>query len=189
MKREGLKDADELQSWFTRRIEKFVNAHGKTLIGWSEIAQGGLAKSTVVMDWKGGGLEASSAGHDVVMTPTEFVYLDHYQSTNHATEPHAIGGFLPLKQVYSFEPVPEKLAPEFQSHILGGQCNLWTEYIPSLPYAQYMIFPRACALAEVTWSAKSARDFDDFTRRLQIHEQRLITLGVNYRQDRPGQTR
>jgi hexosaminidase len=183
MKREELKNADELQGWFTRRIGKFVNAHGKTLVGWSEIADGGLVKNAVIMDWKGGGLEAAGAGHDVVMTPTGFVYLDHYQSTNHAAEPHAIGGFLPLEQVYSFEPVPVNLAPEFQSHILGGQCNLWTEYIPSLAYAQYMIFPRACALAEVTWSAKSARDFDDFIRRLQIHEQRLDRLGVNYRKE------
>jgi hexosaminidase len=181
MKREGLKNEDELQSWFTRQIEKIVTAHGKALIGWSEIADGGLAKSAVVMDWKGGGLEAARAGHDVVMVPEKLCYLDHYQSTNHSTEPHAIGGFLPLKQVYSFEPVPAKLAPEFQSHILGGQCNLWTEYIPSLQYAQYMIFPRVCALAEVTWSAETARDWDDFMRRLQIHAQRLDELGVNYR--------
>jgi hexosaminidase len=185
MQRNGLKNMDELQSWFTRQIEKFVSAHGKTLIGWSEIADSKLPTNAAVMDWKGGGLEAASAGHDVVMTPERLCYLDHYQSTNHSTEPHAIGGFLPLKKIYSFEPIPAKLAPEFQSHILGGQCNLWTEYIPSIQYAEYMIFPRACALAEATWSSKDSRDFGDFSRRLQIHEQRLDELGVNYRRD-PG---
>jgi hexosaminidase len=181
MQREGLKNTDELQSWFTRRIEKFVSAHEKILIGWSEIADSKLPTNAAVMDWKGNGLEAARAGHDVVMAPEKSVYLDHYQSTNHSTEPHAIGGFLPLKKVYSFEPVPAKLAPEFQSHILGGQCNLWTEYIPSLQYAEYMFWPRACALAEATWSSKESHDWDDFSRRLQIHEQRLDELGVNYR--------
>ena len=187
MQREGLKNTDELQDWFTRQIEKFVNAHGKRLIGWSEIAGSSITTNAAVMDWQGGGLEAASSGHDVVMTPTKFVYLDYYQSTNHATEPHAIGGFLPLKKVYSFEPIPAKLAPEFQPHILGGQCNLWTEYVASLPHAEYMIWPRACALAEVTWSAKDSRDFGDFSRRLQIHEKRFDALGVNYRREKPAQ--
>ena len=182
MKAEGLTNEDELQSWFIRRIEKTVNAQGKTLIGWSEILQGGLAQNAVVMDWIGGATEAASTGHDVVMTPTKFCYLDYYQSTNHLTEPHAIGGFLPLEKVYAFEPVPKNLASEFRAHILGGQCNLWTEYVAALPHAEYMIFPRACALAEVTWSAKAPRNFDDFVRRLKISDQRLDQLGVNYRQ-------
>jgi len=181
MQREGLKDVNELQSWFTKQIEKFVSAHGKTLIGWTEIAEGGMPTNAAIMDWQGGGLEAASAGRDVVMSPTKFVYLDYYQSTNHATEPHAIGGFLPLEKVYQFEPVPAKLAPEFQSHILGGQCNLWTEYVVSLPHVEYMIWPRACALAEATWSPKDSRNYDDFMRRLQIHAKRLDELGVNYR--------
>jgi hexosaminidase len=181
MKREGLKNEEELQSWFIRRMEKTVNAHGKTLLGWSEILQGGLAHNAVVMDWIGGATEAAGAGHDVVMTPTKFCYLDYYQSTNHAAEPRAIGGFLPLEKVYAFEPVPARLAPEFQVHILGGQCNLWTEYIPSLARAEYMLFPRACALAEVTWSAKTARDFPDFSQRLQVEFQRFDQQGVNYR--------
>ncbi len=151
MKREGLKNPEELQSWFIKRIEKFVNSRGKTLIGWSEILQGGLAPSAIVMDWIGGGREAAGKGHDVVMSPTAFCYLDHYQSTNHSTEPRAIGGFLPLKKVYSFEPVPTNLPPQFQAHILGAQGNLWTEYVASLAHAEYMIFPRMCALAEVDW--------------------------------------
>jgi len=189
MQREGLKNTDELQNWFTRQIEKFVNAHGRRLIGWSEIAGSGVTTNAAVMDWQGGAIEAAGTGHDVVMTPTRFCYLDYYQSTNHATEPHAIGGFLPLKKVYSFEPVPAKLAPEFQPHILGGQCNLWTEYVASLSHAEYMIWPRACALAEVTWSAKDSRDFGDFSRRLQIQEQRFDALGVNYRQGKLAQVK
>jgi len=185
MKREGLKNPDELEGWFIRRIEKFVNANGKTLIGWSEIARGGLAKNAVVMDWIGGGKEAASDGHDVVMTPTSFCYFDYYQSQDHATEPRAIGGYLPLEKAYAFEPVPAGLAPELQSHILGGQGNVWTEYIPNIRHVEYMAFPRLSALAEVTWSAKDARNFSDFTRRLKSDNQRLDQLNVNYRLYRP----
>ena len=186
MKREGLKNPDELESWFIRRIEKFVNANGKTLIGWSEIARGGLAKNAVVMDWIGGGKEAAADGHDVVMTPTSFCYFDYYQSQDHSTEPRAIGGYLPLSKAYAFEPVPAGLAPELQGHILGGQGNVWTEYIASLKHVEYMAFPRLSALAEVTWSAKDARNFDDFTHRLKTDEQRLDQMGVNYRSSALG---
>jgi N-acetyl-beta-hexosaminidase len=181
MKREGLKTPAELESWFIKRIEKFVNAHGKTLIGWSEIARGGLAQNAVVMDWIGGGKEAASQEHDVVMTPTSYCYFDSYQSRDLSTEPRAIGGFLPLQKVYSFEPVPAGLAPEFQKHILGVQGNMWTEYIPNLRHVEYMAFPRLTALAEVAWSAKSSRNYADFLRRLKTDERRLNQLGVNYR--------
>jgi len=185
MKQEGLKTEHELQSYFVRRIEKFINAQGRNLIGWSEIREGGLAQNAVVMDWIGGAVEAASAGHDVVMAPTEFCYLDYYQSTNHATEPKAIGGYLPLSKVYSFEPVPANLDAQYQSHILGGQGNLWTEYVPNFKHAEFMAFPRLCALAEVTWSAKASRNWDDFTRRLQTQFQRFEQLGVNYRKGTP----
>jgi hexosaminidase len=181
MKREGLKDEAELQSWFIRKIEKFVNSRGKTLVGWSEIAQGGLAQNAVVMDWIGGGKEAASAGHDVVMTPTEYCYFDHYQSKDREAVPHAIGGYLPLEKVYSYDPIPAALPARFQAKVLGSQGNLWTEYVASLPYAQYMIFPRLCALSEVVWSPKNSRDWDDFQRRLKIDEQQLGELGVHYR--------
>ncbi|HZT22509.1 MAG TPA: beta-N-acetylhexosaminidase [Verrucomicrobiae bacterium] len=181
MHREGLHNEAELQSWFTRRMARFITAHGKIPIGWSEIMRGGLATNVVVMDWIGGGAEAARAGHDVVMSPTAYCYLDHYQSTNRAAEPRAIGGYLPLQQVYSFEPIPADLPPPFQSHILGAQGNLWTEYIASLSHAEYMIFPRECALAEVVWSPPQTRDWDDFVRRLQVSEQRLDELGVKYR--------
>jgi hexosaminidase len=185
MKEEGLKNEEELQSWFIRRVEKIVNAKGKTILGWSEILQGGLAQNAAVMDWIGGGREAASQGHDVVMTPTSYCYFDYYQGQDHSVEPRAIGGYLPLQKVYSFEPVPAKLAPEMQKHILGGQGNVWTEYIPNFKQVEYMAFPRLSALAEVTWSPKESRNFDDFIRRLKTDNQRLDQLGVSYRLYRP----
>ena len=181
MKREGLKNEEELQGWFIRRIEKFVSAHGKTMIGWSEILQGGLAKNAAVMDWIGGAEKAASTGHDVVMSPTGYCYLDQYQSQDRSAEPHAIGGFISLQKTYSFEPVSPKLPKQYAAHVLGGQGNLWTEYIPNLNYAEYMIFPRECAIAEATWSPESARNWEGFEHRLQIHEKRLDELGINYR--------
>ena len=183
MRREGLKNEEELQSWFVRRIEKIVNARGRSMIGWSEILQGGLAKNAAVMDWIGGAKEAASQGHDVVMTPTAYCYFDFYQSSNHVAEPKAAswGGPLTLEKMYAFEPMPTNLPPELQSYILGAQGNLWTEQIPNMKQAEYMTFPRACALAEVTWSAKDARDWDDFTRRLQVHLRRLDVMNVKYR--------
>jgi hexosaminidase len=181
MQREGLKTPAELESWFIRRIETFVNAHGKTLIGWSEIAHGGLAPSAVVMDWIGGGKEAANAGHDVVMTPTSYCYFDYCQSRDYSTEPRSIGGFVPLQKVYSFDPIPGGLAPDKQPHILGAQGNVWTEYIPNIKHVEYMVFPRLSALAEVTWSAKKERDYDDFVRRVKVDQERLNALGVNYR--------
>jgi hexosaminidase len=135
------------------------------------------------MDWVGGATQAATNGHDVVMSPTKYCYFDYYQSIDTAAEPPAIGEFLPLDQVYSFEPIPAGLAPQDQSHILGGQGNLWTEYISSLAQAENMAFPRLCALAEVDWSPKAARDWNGFSRRLQVHELRLDELGVNYRRD------
>lgn len=183
MQREGLKNETELQSWFTRRIEKIVQARGRTIIGWSEILQGGLATNAAVMDWIGGAKEAADAGHYVVMTPTAYCYFDFYQSTNRTAEPVAAdwGDALPLNKVYSFEPVPANLPPQSEPYILGTQGNLWTEWVPSLEHAEYMMLPRTCALAEVAWSSKSSRNWDDFMRRLKIQAQRFDLLGVNYR--------
>jgi len=183
MKREGLKNEEELQSWFIRRIEKIVNATGHSMIGWSEILQGGLAKNAAVMDWIGGAREAAGAGHDVVMTPTAYCYFDFYQSTNKAAEPKAAGwgGPLPLNKMYAFEPMPTNVPPELQSFILGAQGNLWTEQISNFKQVQYMTFPRACALAEVTWSARDAKNWDDFMRRLQVQAKRFDELNINYR--------
>jgi hexosaminidase len=185
LKAEGLKKDIELESYFIRRMEKFIVAHQRTLVGWSEIREGGLAESAVVMDWVGGAVEAANAGHDVVMSPLADCYFDHYQSEDHSTEPHAIGGFLPLRRVYAFEPLPAKLSPQYESHILGAQANVWTEYMPSLNHVEYMMFPRLCALAEVVWSPKAARDWNDFNRRLQPHYVLLERLGLNYRHPLP----
>lgn len=183
MKSQGFTNLNQLQGWFTGKMGKFVSDHGKVLIGWSEIADAPLPSNAVLMDWVGGAAQAANDGHDVVMSPTGYCYLDHYPSLDTAAEPLGIGGYLPLQKVYSFDPIPAALSPERASHILGGQGNLWTEYIPSLARVEYMAFPRLCALAEVDWSPKSARDFQDFSRRLAIHEQRLDELGVNYRRD------
>ncbi|HEY1788396.1 MAG TPA: beta-N-acetylhexosaminidase, partial [Verrucomicrobiae bacterium] len=183
MKREGLKNEQELQSWFIRRIEHYVSGHGRRLVGWSEILEGGIARNATVMDWIGGATEAARAGHDVVMSPTGYCYFDYYQSADYVAEPPAATYAPPLllSKVYSFEPMPTNLPEQFQSHILGTQGNLWTERVPNLKHAEYMIFPRECAIAEVAWSSKSSRNWDDFIRRLQIHAQRLDELGINYR--------
>ena len=181
MQAEGLKSEHELQSWFIRRVERMLNARGKNLVGWSEIRQGGLASNAIVMDWIGGGVEAANEDHDVVMTPKDFCYFDYYQSQDKTAEPRAIGGYLPLEKAYAFEPVPDGLLPGKEKNILGAQGNIWTEYIPNFKQVEYMTFPRLCALAEATWSPKSARNWDGFSHRLQAHAQRLDVMGINYR--------
>lgn len=183
IKTEGLKDEHELQSYFVRRIEKFINAQGRTLIGWSEILQGGLAPNATVMDWIGGAEEATAAGHDVVMSPNTECYFNHCQSQERNLEPKAQGRFLPLRRAYAYEPVSAGLDPTLQHHVLGVQGNLWAEYIASLNHLEYMMFPRLSALAEVAWSPKEARNWDCFYRRLQTQLQRFDLLGVNYRRD------
>ena len=181
IKAEGLKDENELQSYFIKRIEKFIVSKGKRLIGWDEILEGGLPPEATVMSWRGtqGGMIAAMEGHDVIMSPTSNCYFDYHQAKD--GEPQAIGGLLPLDVVYSFEPVPTTLTGEAAQHILGAQGNLWTEHIDNPAYAEYMAFPRAIALAEVTWSQKEDRNYDDFLRRIGPILQRLEALGVNYR--------
>jgi hexosaminidase len=189
MEKEGFTNEFQLQNYLNQKIEKYLNAHGRKLIGWSEILKGGLTTNAIVMDWIGGGKKAAEAGHDAIMTPSspvDYSYFDHYQSTNHLTEPRAQGGYLPLRRVYSFEPVPEGLPEDLQFHILGPQGNLWDEYVFSFPHVQYMIYPRACAMAEVGWSAKDARDWDSFQGRLTTDEKRLDELNVNYRPGMSG---
>lgn len=183
MKKDGLTNEDQLESYFIRRIETFVNAHGRRLIGWSEILRGGLAPNAMVMDWIGGGKEAASQGHDVVMSPGDYCYFDHYQSLDYSTEPVAIGCYLPLWQAYSFEPIPDGLPASCDAHILGGQANVWTEYIASTSHLEYMIFPRLCALAEVVWSSRDSRNWGDFQGRLKVEEQRLDEQRINRRRD------
>ena len=178
-----LENEHGLQSYFIRRIESYLNAKGRRLIGWDEILEGGLAPNASVMSWRGveGGLQAVKEGHDVVMTPTSHCYFDYYQSENVGSEPPAIGGFLPLETVYAFEPVPSQCTQEEARHLLGAQGNLWTEYVPTPEQAGYMLFPRATALAEVVWSAAEGRNFTDFQQRLQSFLPQLKKMGINYR--------
>jgi hexosaminidase len=180
---EGLKDEDELQSYFIRRIERFLDTQGRRLIGWDEILEGGLAPGATVMSWRGieGGIQAAQAGHDVVMSPYSHCYFDYHQSENTEGEPPAIGGFLPLEMVYTYEPVPDALDGEQAKHVLGAQGNVWTEFIPTSELVEYMTYPRATALAEVTWSSPDGRDFAEFSQRLVPFLHRLDRLGVNYR--------
>ncbi|WP_136467004.1 beta-N-acetylhexosaminidase [Flagellimonas onchidii] len=181
IKDEGLANVEELQSYFIKRIEKFINSHGKKLVGWDEILEGGLAPDATVMSWRGvkGGLEAAEQGHDVVMTPGSHCYFDHYQGPQNE-EPLAIGGYSPLSKVYQFDPVVETMNEEEASHVLGGQANLWAEYIPTPEHSQYMIYPRLAALAEAVWSPKELRDWDDFSNRMKAQFDRYENQGVNY---------
>ena len=186
-KKENLKDEHEVQSYFVRRIEKFINSKGKKMIGWDEILEGGLAPNATVMSWRGmrGGIEAAKAKHDVIMTPTDFVYFDYGQG-DPAFEPLNIGSYVPLEKVYSFEPVPKELTAEEAKYIIGGQANLWTEYMKTPAHVEYMAFPRMLALAEVVWSRAEDRDYADFLRRLNAHLPRLDAQNVNYRIPEPG---
>jgi hexosaminidase len=179
----GLKNEDELQSWFIRQMDTYLTSKGRRLIGWDEILQGGLAPGATVMSWRGeaGGIEAAKSGHDVVMAPNDWTYFDHYQSRFREQEPLANGGYLPLKSVYAYEPVPASLSPQEAKHVMGAQCQLWSEYIPHPKQMEYMAFPRACALAEVVWSRKEQREYDGFLARLAPHLDRLKVLDVNFR--------
>lgn len=180
MKREGLKNEHELQSWFITRMEQFINSKGRNIIGWDEILEGGLAPNATVMSWRGeqGGIEAAKQKHDVIMTPTTYCYFDYYQS-DHPDEPLAIGGHLPLKKVYAYNPVPEELSAEEAKYILGVQGNLWSEYIKTYDKVEYMVYPRATALAEVAWSKLEHKDFEDFVKRLGHHFKRFDYAGIN----------
>lgn len=178
----GLKDEHELQSWFIRRIEKFVNEKGKRIIGWDEILEGGLAPNATVMSWRGesGGIEAARMGHDVIMSPTSNCYFDYYQAKPVENEPLAIGGFLPLEKVYSYDPVPQSLTAEEAKHILGAQGNVWTEYIPDFKQVEYMVFPRMLAMAEITWTEPIHKDPVEFFNRVKDQEIVFKLKGINY---------
>ncbi len=178
---EGLNDTHELQSYFIKRIEKFLNKNGRRMIGWDEILEGGLAPEATVMSWRGekGGIDAAKLGHDVVMTPGSHCYFDHYQG-DPSLEPKAWGGFTTLKKVYSYEPVPAELSENEARHILGAQANVWTEFMPDGKQVEYMIMPRMAALSEVLWSPKESRDWGDFSQRMDTQYERYKKLGVNY---------
>lgn len=180
IKEKNLKDEEGLQSYFIRRIEKYVNSKGRKIIGWDEILQGGLAPNATIMSWRGesGGIAAAQHHHDVIMTPGKYVYFDHAQIKNEDSV--TIGGYLPIDTVYNYEPVPKELKADEAKYVLGAQGNVWTEYIGNESKLEYMIFPRMSALSEVLWSPKELRDLNDFDKRLPAMIKRYDLWGTNY---------
>ncbi|MEA1951046.1 MAG: beta-N-acetylhexosaminidase [Planctomycetota bacterium] len=180
IKAEGLEDEHELQSYFVKRAERFLNSKGRVLIGWDEILEGGLAPRATVMSWRGvkGGIAAARARHDVVMSPTSHCYFDYKQYLPDNPPPRP--GYISLQQVYSYEPIPPELDAAEARHILGAQANVWTERIPTLADVERMTFPRLLALAEVVWSTKSAKNWQDFSQRLPQQKRKLKSMGVEY---------
>lgn len=181
MQTEGLTNVEELQSYFIKRMERFINSKGKRLIGWDEILEGGIAPEATVMSWRGvkGGIEAAEQGHDVIMTPGSHCYFDHYQGPQNE-EPLAWGGYTPLSKVYTFDPVVDTMTDAEAKHVLGGQANLWSEQIKTEAHSEYMIFPRLVALSETLWSPKESRNWEDFSSRMVNMFKRFHYLGINY---------
>ena len=180
MTEKGMKSVDELQSYMIHRAEEFLNSKDRRLIGWDEILEGGLAPEATVMSWRGedGGIKAARMGHDVVMTPGNYMYLDFYQA-DPKTQPYAIGGYTPIKKVYSYDPVPaDSLTAEECRHILGVQANTWTEYIQTPEHLEYMMFPRALAVAEIGWTPQELRTWEDFKPRMNAHISKLQGMGI-----------
>lgn len=177
----ALNGEEGLQSWFVQHIVRFLETKGKKAIGWDEILEGGLADGAAIMSWRGedGGIAAAKAGHNVVMTPGSHCYFDYYQSKN-TGEPLAIGGYLPIEKVYSYDPVPASLSKTEKQFIMGVQANLWTEYIPDFRQVQYMIFPRIAALSEVAWSNGSLKEYDNFVPRINAHMVWYDKMKLNY---------
>lgn len=181
MKKHGMKDIDELQSYMIHRAEEFLNSKCRKLVGWDEILEGGLAPEATVMSWRGesGGIRSARMGHDVIMTPGNYMYFDFYQA-DPKTQPYAIGGYTPIKKVYSYNPVPtDSLTAEESKHIMGVQGNTWAEYILDSEHLEYMMFPRALALAEIAWTPQQERSWEDFKVRLNTHIPELQKKGIN----------
>ena len=191
MKKLGIKKGPEakhyLQNYVTARVQKFLNDHGRKIIGWDEILEGDLAKGATVMSWRGtkGGIKAASMGFDVVMTPTDYAYFDYYQSKERDKEPFGIGGYLPLEKVYSYEPYDGMVAGS-ESHILGVQANMWTEYIATPEHLEYMLMPRMSAMSEIQWCAAEAKDYERFKASLDHTFEMMDAMGVNYCLDYKG---
>ncbi|MDR1405991.1 MAG: beta-N-acetylhexosaminidase [Prevotellaceae bacterium] len=181
MKDLHLQNEEELQSWMIREVEKHVMLKGKKIIGWDEILEGGVTPSAVVMSWRGekGGIEAARHGNYVIMTPDNFCYFNYYQA-DEETEPQTIGGYVPLEQAYAFDPVSDSLTAEQAQYIMGGQANLWAEFLFTPEYAEYMLLPRLLALSEAVWSPKENKEWDFFVAKLPAQKQRLAALNYNY---------
>ncbi|HQY23362.1 MAG TPA: beta-N-acetylhexosaminidase [Thermoflexales bacterium] len=183
MRAQGMTDEAELQAHFMKRMDAFLSERGRVLVGWDEILEGGLAPNAVVMSWRGeqGGITAAQAGHDVVMAPYHTTYFDYYQSEDRANEPLAIGNYTSVEKVCAYEPIPANLDPAHAGHVLGAQCQLWTEYTPTPAAAEYMLYPRLCAFAEAVWTPKARRDADELLKGLKAHQHRLALLDVAQR--------
>jgi hexosaminidase len=199
MREEGLESELQLQGWFTTRIAEHLSRRGRVLVGWDEILEGGSPPGAVVMSWRGeeGGIKAASAGNDVIMAPQEWLYFDWAYSDS-PREPLAICPATSVERVWSYDPVPRPIPEAKRHHVIGAQCELWTEYVTNSEHAEYMYFPRLCAFSETMWRGAADRDpsrprsFGEFERRLRSHLGRLDAIGVNYRPlDRPtpGQSR
>lgn len=180
MKEEGLENVDELQSYMTERIEKWVNERGRNIIGWDEILEGGLAPNATVMSWRGteGGIKAARMGHDAIMVPGAYCYLDSYQDAP-LTQPEAFGPYMPIKKVYSYNPAPDTLDAEVASRIIGVQGNIWAEKIPTAEYMEYLVYPRLVAIAEVGWTDQDKRDWENFRPRAVKFTDGLRAKGYN----------
>ncbi|MCB0628450.1 MAG: family 20 glycosylhydrolase [Lewinella sp.] len=181
MREEGLKTTAELQSYFIKRMERFISSKGRILLGWDEILEGGLAPGATVMSWRGfqGGWEASEQGHDVVMTPGDYVYLNQYQGDpDH--EPIAFGGYVPLSKVYSFDPVVDSMSSDQKKHILGAQANLWSEFVTNEQESEYMLYPRLAALAEVLWTPEAKKSWPGFSAKIPSLFKRFDLMGLTY---------
>jgi hexosaminidase len=180
MKREGLKNEHELQSYFIRTMEAYINKKGKTIIGWDEILEGGLAPNAIVMSWRGekGGIEAARQKHQVIMTPANYVYFDYSQSKKE--DSITIGSFTPVAEVYSYEPQSKQLNAQQAAFIIGAQANVWTEYMSNPAKVEYMVFPRIAALSEILWTQKVNRNWNDFQQRLKTQLRRYDLWKVNY---------
>ena len=181
MKNLEIEDEDSLQTYFIGKVQKILNNYGKKIIGWDEIIEGGLVENATVMSWRGeeGGIIAAKSGNNAIMSPTSHLYFDYYQAKT--GEPLAIGGFIPLEKVYSYEPIPKGLDINQATKILGAQGNVWTEYIKTPEMAEYMSVPRMTALSEIVWSKRKQRDFEEFKKRLKFYTYFLDLKNINYR--------
>lgn len=185
MKENKIHEVEKVQGWFNRKMEEFLQSKGKKLIGWDEILEGGISNASTVMSWRGevGGIEAASHGNDVVMSPHNYVYLDYGQNIKPYSpyEPIMICCYLPIEQVYNYNPLPNELAKEKHKHILGVQANLWTEYITTAAKAEYALFPRLLALSEIAWVPSERKDYSHFMKKISAHFSRLDEQSINYR--------
>ncbi|MDC1162463.1 family 20 glycosylhydrolase, partial [Tenacibaculum sp.] len=181
MRDKHLKNEHQLQSYFMARVENILKKHDKKIFGWDELLEGGISETANIMSWTGeeGGITSANAGHDVVMNPSKYTYINFYQG-DHEIEPMAFGAYISLKDIYNYNPVPSAIAEDKRKHILGSQASLWTEYTPTDSIKEYQLYPRLLAMAELTWTSSENKNYEDFIKRLNSQYQRLDVLDINY---------